>query len=107
MDSKPVLALQAVKADLEQAIEHYASWRSDARNHVLDLYDQIVHRIAANPNQFPTKYGVVQRAILKRSYYVVYFLKDDDRSTVLAVLDGRDNPRKIRSVVRVRRTRGI
>ena len=48
----------------------------------------------------------VQRAILKRSYYIVYFLQEIDRSIVLAVLDGRRDPSEIRKVVERRRPIG-
>jgi plasmid stabilization system protein ParE len=58
------------------------------------------------PETFPKKYGAVRRAILKRAYYIVYFVVERERSLVLAVLDGRRRPDEIRSVVEERsRTR--
>ena len=72
MKSKPVFALPHVEADLESAIEHYCSWRSDGRNHILQKYEETISWIEWNPDGFPKKHGNVQRAILKHSYYIVY-----------------------------------
>ncbi len=70
------------------------------------MYDETAGWIAWNPEGFPKKYGTVRRAILKRSYYIVYFVVETDRSVVVAVLDGRREPNEIRSVVEQRsRTR--
>jgi len=103
VNSKPVVALEDVEADLKSAIAHYESWRSDAKAHVLALYDETIRWIEWNPDLFPRKIGRVQRAILKRSYYIVYFLQESERTVVLAVLDGRRMPSEIRGIVRQRR----
>ncbi len=55
-------------------------------------YDETVGWIAWNPDLFPKKLGTVQRVVLKHSYYIIYFVQESERSVVLAVLDGRDNP---------------
>ena len=105
MKSKPVYALEAVAADLRAAGDHYASWRSDGREHLLGKYEETVSWIAWNPDLFPRAVGQIQRAILKHSYYVVYFIQETDRTLVLAVLDGRRDPRSIRVLLQ-RRTKG-
>jgi hypothetical protein len=53
MNSKPVEALPEVEEDLEKAIAHYLTWRSDGRVHVLDKYDETVGWIEWNPDLFP------------------------------------------------------
>jgi plasmid stabilization system protein ParE len=103
--SLPVVALPEVEGDLRAAILHYSSWRSDSEAHVLNRYDETISWIEWNPEAFPKKYGAVRRAILKRSYYIIYFLIEADRSIVLAVLDGRRNPTEIRSLVAGRKRR--
>jgi len=55
---------------------------------------------------FPQVLGPVQRAILKHSYYIVYFLQEEERSIVLAVLDGRMEPRAIQKRVAARSRTG-
>lgn len=99
MKSRPVVALPEGMADLRAAMDHYASWRNDGARELLEKYDDTIGSIAENPDAFPRKYGPVRRAILKRSYYLVYFLAERDRSVVLAVLDGRRNPTEVRSII--------
>lgn len=103
MNSKPVVALPEVAQDLEQAIAHYLTWRDDGREHLLSHYDETISWVEWNPDLFPTKFGRVQRAILKRTYFIVYFLQEKEHTLVLAVLDGRMNPRHIRKRVASRR----
>jgi hypothetical protein len=106
MKSKPVFELPEVEADLEFAIEHYCSWRSDGRSHILQKYEETISWIEWNPDAFPKKQGNVQRAILKQSYYIVYFIQERFRTIVLAVLDGRRNPGTIRKIVGARNKPG-
>ncbi|MEI6340121.1 MAG: hypothetical protein WCQ57_16325 [Verrucomicrobiota bacterium] len=40
MKSKPVFELPEVEAGLERAIQHYCSWRSDGRDHILQKYEE-------------------------------------------------------------------
>jgi len=101
--SKPVDALSVVAGDLKSAAQHYQSWRSDGEEHILQKYDETVRWIAWNPGLFPRKFGSVQTAILKQSYYIVYFIQETKRSLVLAVLDGRRSPAEIREIVSIRR----
>jgi hypothetical protein len=54
---------------------------------------------------FPKKLGRIQRAILKRSFYIVYFVQEVDRTLVIAVLDGRRKPVAIRQVLDERKKR--
>jgi plasmid stabilization system protein ParE len=106
VNSKPVFALESVREDLKGAITHYLTWRSDGKEHILGKYKETVSWIEWNPELFPRVFGPVQRAILKQSYYIVYFLQEVDRTVILAVLDGRMGPKSIRNLVSQRgRTR--
>ena len=99
MKSLPVFALPEIEADLRDAMVHYASWRSDGARHIVQKYDGTVGWIAWHPEAFPRKYGPVRRAILKQSYYIIYFIEDGDRTVILAVLDGRRAPQEIRALI--------
>ena len=103
MNSKPVFPLDSVVEDLRSAIAHYKSWRPDGEAHVLGKYSETVSWISWNPELFPCVFGSVQRAILKQSYYIVYFIQEKERAVVLAVLDGRMSPIAIRKLVSQRR----
>jgi plasmid stabilization system protein ParE len=95
----PVVSLPEVETDLRAAMAHYASWRSDGAEHVRQKYDETAGWIGWNPEAFPKKHGAVRRALLKQSYYIVYFIEERDHIVVLAVLDGRRDPEKIRRVL--------
>jgi plasmid stabilization system protein ParE len=97
--SLPVFALPEVEADLRAAAAHYASWRSEGAEHIRRKYEETIEWIRWNPEAFPKKHGVVRRAILKQSYYIVYFLIEADITVVLAVLDGRRDPLEIQNIV--------
>lgn len=103
MNSKPVITLPEVAEDLRIGKIHYASWRSDGAEHFLGKFLETVGWIEWNPDSFPSKYGAVQRALLKHSYYVVYFIQKPEHSIVVAVLDGRRSPTEIRKIVGERR----
>ncbi|MDR1190161.1 MAG: hypothetical protein LBK60_00665 [Verrucomicrobiales bacterium] len=90
--------------DLRVAAEQYQSWHYNGKEHFLGKYDEIIRQIEYNPAAFPVKFDDVQGAILERSYYIVYYVQELKRSVVLAVLDGRRNPRSINRIVRARKT---
>ena len=103
MSAKPVEALEIVQADLEYARSFYESWKPGGGEEILRKYFEAVEWIEWNPDLFPTKFGIIQRVILKRSYFVVYFLQEETRSIILAVLDGRRDPRVIHKLISRRR----
>ena len=103
MSAKRVQALEAVQADLEYARGFYDSWKPGGGEEILRKYFEAVEWIEWNPDLFPRKFGVIQRVILKRSYFIVYFFQEAERSIVLAVLDARRNPRAIRKLLTTRK----
>jgi len=103
VSAKRVEALEAVQADLEYAKSFYESWKPGGGNEILQKYFDALEWIEWNPDLFPRKFGIIQRVLLKRSYFVVYFFQESDRSVVVAVIDARRNPRIIRKMVNRRR----
>lgn len=99
MNSKPVIALPEVAEDLRLGNAHYASWRSNGSEHFLGKFLETVGWIEWNPDSFPRKYGAVQRAILKHSFYIAYFVQETDRSVIVAVLDGRRAQAEIKNIL--------
>ena len=102
MKSKPVFALPEVEFDLDAAVQHYNSWMAGGGAHILAKYDETVSWIEWNPDLFPKKNGEVQCVILKKSYYIVYFIQEQDRTLIIAVLDGRRKPARIRKLIKTR-----
>jgi hypothetical protein len=46
----------------------------------LGKYNETVSWVAWNPDLFPVVFGTVQRAIIKQSYYLVYFIQESERT---------------------------
>jgi hypothetical protein len=103
VSAKRVVALEAVRADLEYARSFYESWKPGGGKEILQKYFEAVDWIEWNPDLFSRKLGAIQRVILRRSYFVLYFIQEPERSVVLAVLDGRRHPRTVRSLLKQRR----
>lgn len=55
-----------------------------------------------NPEQFPKKHRVFRRAIVRRTYFGIYFAIEPEVTTVVAVLDMRNDPRVIRALLNLR-----
>jgi hypothetical protein len=52
---------------------------------------------------FPKKYRSFRRAIIRRSYFGIFFAIEPEVTTVVAVRDMRDNPAAIRRLLLARR----
>lgn len=52
---------------------------------------------------FPRRFKHFRRAIIRRSYFAVFYVIEPTVVTVVAVLDMRRNPGTIRSILTVRR----
>jgi hypothetical protein len=103
VSAKRVEALEAVQADLEYARFFYESWKPGGGEEILRKYFDAVEWIEWNPDLFPRKFGAIQRVILPRSYFVLYYFQEPERSIVIAVLDARRNPRTIRKLLTSRK----
>jgi plasmid stabilization system protein ParE len=107
VSAKRVEILEAVQPDLEYARSFYEAWKPGGGDEILRKYFDALDWIEWNPDLFPRKFGLIQRVLLKRSYFVVYFLQEKDRSVIVAVLDGRRDPRVIRKLIHRRRRTGL
>jgi len=56
-----------------------------------------------NPEMFPKKYRQFRRAIIRRSYFGIYYAIEPEVTTVVAVLDMRREPRTIRGILELRK----
>lgn len=99
MNRQPVDFLDPVKGDIENAINYYNTWRSDGSRHFKKLLSDAIDWIEWNPELFSLKYRHFRRAILRKSYYAVYYAIEQDVTVVVAVLDMRQNPKNIRALI--------
>ena len=102
MKSQPVEFLDFIEEDLCYARDFYASWQTDGSNRFLAKFYETVDWIEWNPEQFPRKHRLFRRAQIRRTYFGVYFAIEPGVTTVVAVVDMRQDPRVIRSLLTAR-----
>jgi hypothetical protein len=93
---QPVGFLPGVEADLREAGLFYDSWRKDGARVFRERFLETVEWIEWNPEQFPRKYRHFHRAIIRRTYFGVFYAIESGTTIVVAVIDLRQNPRRIR-----------
>jgi hypothetical protein len=97
--SQPVEALDIVEADIAYAMDFYASWRSDGAAYFKGQFDEAVKWIAWNPELFPKRFRFFRRAVIRNTYFGIFFVIEQEVTTIVAVLDMRQRPKKIRGLV--------
>lgn len=95
MKSQPVEFLEDIEADLRDARAFYDSWQSHGGLRFHEKFRETVAWIEWNPEMFPRRFRHFHRAVIRRSYYGVYFAIEPDVTTVVAVLDLRQSPAAI------------
>lgn len=103
MSPRPVIALPEVENDLRAAGVFYESWRLDGMTHVQKLWDETTAWIGQNPELFPKRYRDFRRAPLRNSYYAAFYVIEPDVTVIVAVLDLRQRPARVRRLLRTRR----
>jgi hypothetical protein len=101
--SQPVVALDAVREEVQTAYDYFAVRSSGAGDKFLERYFAIADQIALNPEAFPLKFDDYRRALVPKSSLAIYYFVEPERSVVVAVIDARRHPRLIRDLVRGRR----
>ena len=92
MKSRPVVALDVVREDVQAAYDYFTLRGASAGAHFLENYFAITDRMAANPEFFPFKFDDYRRALVPQSYLAVYYFIEPERSVVVAVADARRHP---------------
>jgi plasmid stabilization system protein ParE len=85
-----------LKPDAELDVRAIARWYDDEEPGLGDQFTDhlkaVVSRISALPNQFPTVADGVQRALVRRFPFCVYFVVESDRIVVLGVFHQHRDP---------------
>jgi hypothetical protein len=100
--SQPVEFLDVIEHDLNYAREFYDSWLAGGAEKFLTRFREAVTWIEWNPEQFPKKHRHFRRVIARRTYFGIYFAIEPEVTTVVAVLDMRQDPRVIRALLKLR-----
>ena len=102
MKEQPVEFLEGIEADLRAARAFYDSWQTEGGVRFHEKFRETVAWIEWNPEMFPRGYRQFRRAVIRRSYYGIYFAIEPMVTTVVAVLDLRQSPADIRHLIESR-----
>lgn len=102
MNSQPVEFLDIVEQDVCNARDFYDSWQTGGGNHFTAKLRETLDWIEWNPEQFPKKHRFFRRAIIRRTYFGVFYATEPGVTTVVAVFDLRQDPRLIRALLNFR-----
>lgn len=103
MRSQPVEFLASVEEDLRYAYGYYDSWLADGSGWFRERFRETVAWIEWNPEMFPKKHRFFRRAVIRRSYFGIFFAIESDVTSVVAVRDMRHDPKEIRRLLLERR----
>jgi hypothetical protein len=104
--SQPVEFLAFVEHDLRDVYAYYDSWLAGGSTWFRDRFRETVSWIEWNPEMFPKKHRIFRRAIVRQSYFGIFFAIEPEVTIVVAVRDMRNDPREIRRIL-LERKRGI
>ena len=103
MKSQRVEALEEVVEDLRYAQDFYLSWRADGADYFKARFDETVAWLEWNPEPFPCMFRSFRRAINRNTYFAIFYVIEPDVTTLVAVVDLRQRPSRIRKLARTRR----
>lgn len=88
-----VIVRREAEADLAKAWIWYEKQRQGLGAEFLDEFAGTLTRIEHDPSAYRRVHAELQRALLRRFPYGVFFLPDAERVVVIAVLHAARNPR--------------
>jgi hypothetical protein len=94
--------LEFVENDLRQARDFYDSWQSQGSQKFQIKFRETIGWIEWNPELFSRKYKYFRRAIIRRTYFGIFYVIEPDVTVVVAVLDLRRNPAAVRKMLKMR-----
>lgn len=99
MKSQPVEFLAPIEDDLRYVYDYYDSWLANGRQWFRERFHETVSWIEWNPEMFPRKHRFFRRAIIRRSYFGIFFAIEPGVTTVVGVRDLRDDQKEIRRLL--------
>jgi hypothetical protein len=88
--------------DLRRVRAFYESWQFDGAQKFQAKFLETVAWIEWNPEMFPRRYKQFRRAIIRRTYFGVFYVIEPAVTVVVAVLDLRRHPGTIRRMLSTR-----
>jgi plasmid stabilization system protein ParE len=83
-----------VLKELDKAYRWYESQELGLGDDFLEQVDEALDRICQMPESYPVVYRDVQRAVIRRFPYIIYYRIVSSRVIVTAIFHGRRNPKE-------------
>ena len=80
------------EADIAEAYRWYEDQQPELGADFLLALDTTFQLIRQNPNLYPKLYKDIRRVLIRRFPYGIFYLEEEDRVVVLAVLHARRDP---------------
>jgi plasmid stabilization system protein ParE len=92
---RSVIFLPEVEADIAAAYWWYEEKDFGLGDEFLRCMEEAFSRIAAHPEQFPTRFDYIRRCLVRRFPYAVYFDHDERTVFITYVFHTAQNPGKL------------
>ena len=91
---KDIIIREVAENDISNSYEWYEEKRKGLGANFMLCVDEAMSRISRNPKHYPTVLYSIRRALVKRFPYGVFYIEEDTKIVVLAVMHVRQNPKK-------------
>ncbi|MCP4698563.1 MAG: type II toxin-antitoxin system RelE/ParE family toxin [Gammaproteobacteria bacterium] len=94
--SFPIKYSSRAQQDVRQALAWYKKQRKGLEADFLNCLEDTIARIQQHPELYPKPYKMkLQRALLRRFPFSVYYRVENEIIYIFAVFDNRQNPEKL------------
>jgi len=93
MSVKNVVIRLEAESDIKDAYEWYEAQRKGLGEGFLLCIEEALSRVSRNPEIYSVVYKEVRRVLIHRFPFGVFFIENEERVSVLAVLHARRNPK--------------
>jgi len=93
MSVKNVVIRPEAESDIKDAYEWYEAQRKGLGEGFLLCIEEALSRVSRNPEIYSVVYKEVRRVLIHRFPFGVFFIENEERVSVLAVLHARRNPK--------------
>ena len=93
MNPLDLLITEDAEADMKEAFEWYRTLGSGLEQELLRAIETCLWSIRRNPNLFPSVYRNVQRALIRKFPYGIFYFVFEETVVVLACFHTKRNPK--------------
>jgi len=95
MSDRHVVVLELAAAEIRDAVGWYQAQRQGLGGEFSRAVRACIDAITRNPSSYPTAFGPVRKALVRKFPYAIYYTSVDQTIFVIACFHGRRDPRSI------------